>query len=144
MGEVNNKHKYLDLEGLKKYDELIKNYIEIENNEQDTDISNLLIDVAALKLIDHNAYITADEELKSYVDGKLVDKQDVIKDLETIRSGASLGSTALQEVPAEFVTEDELSNMDYTTTSQVEGIINDSIIIATDSDIDNVFIIVNE
>jgi hypothetical protein len=139
MGEVNNKHKYLDLEGLKKYDELIKNYIEIENNEQDTDISNLLIDVAALKLIDHNAYITADEELKSYVDGKLVDKQDVIKDLETIRSGASLGSTALQEVPAEFVTEDELSNMDYTTTSQVEGIINDSIIIATDSDIDNVF-----
>jgi hypothetical protein len=139
MGEVNNKHKYLDLEGLKKYDELIKNYIEIENNEQDTDISNLLIDVAALKLIDHNAYITADEELKSYVDGKLVDKQDVIKDLETIRSGASLGSTALQEVPAEFVTEDELSNMDYTTTSQVEGIINDSIIIATDSDIDNMF-----
>ena len=139
MGEVNNKHKYLDLEGLKKYDELIKNYIEIENNEQSTDISNLLIDVAALKLIDHNAYITADEELKSYVDGKLVDKQDVIKDLETIRSGASLGSTALQEIPAEFVTEDELSNMDYTTTSQVEGIINDSIIIATDSDIDNVF-----
>ena len=140
MGEVNNKHKYLDLDGLKKYDELIKNYIEIENNEQATDISNLLIDVAALKLIDHNAYITADEELKSYVDGKLVDKQDVIEDLETIREGAAAGATALQEVPEEFITEDELSNMNYTTTTQVEGLINDSINIATDSDIDNLFI----
>ena len=177
MGEVINKNKYLDFDGLKKYDELIKNYIELGNdtisesvastvasiidgapesfdtlkeiaawiadNDHASDVSNLLIDVAALKSIDHTAYISADEKLevllKEYVDNKVVAKQDIISDLAEIRSGASLGSTALQIVPEEYVTEDELTNMDYTTTTQVAGIINDSIIIATDSDIDNMF-----
>lgn len=36
-------------------------------------------------------------------------KQSIITDLETIRSGAALGATALQEVPSEYVTETELS-----------------------------------
>lgn len=39
----------------------------------------------------------------------LSNKQDVISDLETIRSGAALGATALQEIPDEYVTEDELA-----------------------------------
>ena len=37
-------------------------------------------------------------------------KQDIISDLETIRSGASAGATALQTVPSEYITETELSN----------------------------------
>lgn len=44
-------------------------------------------------------------------------KQDVISDLAAIRSGASKGATALQSVPSEYVTEDELTNKGYATTS---------------------------
>lgn len=53
--------------------------------------------------------------LKSDISGK----QDVISDLETIRSGAKLGSTALQEIPAEYITEEELSGKSFATTEYV-------------------------
>ena len=58
-------------------------------------------------------------------------KQDTITDLETIRSGAALGATALQEVPAEYVTEDELTGKGYLTA--------DDFTFAQDSDIDDLF-----
>ena len=38
---------------------------------------------------------------KTYVDGELADKQDVISDLATIRSGASAGATAVQPATME-------------------------------------------
>ena len=44
-------------------------------------------------------------------------KQDKIEDLDVIREGAGLGTTALQFVPAEYVTETELINKGYATTS---------------------------
>lgn len=146
-----DKNKYLDFDGLKKYDELIKNYISsntdsaiasvidgapesfdtlkeisawIVDNDHSSDVSELLLDVAALKAIDHNAYIQADinleTSLKGYVDTKIDEKQDVISDLDDIRSGAALGYTALQGVPEEYITEDE-------------------ILIVSDSDIDDIF-----
>lgn len=40
-------------------------------------------------------------------------KQDVITDLETIRSGASLGATALQEVPSEYATEQWVNSQGF-------------------------------
>ena len=43
-------------------------------------------------------------------------KQDVIDDLDEIRSGASKGATALQSVPAEYVTETELDAKGYLTS----------------------------
>ena len=43
-------------------------------------------------------------------------KQDKISDLETIRSGAAKGATALQSVPSEYVTETELNNKGYLTS----------------------------
>lgn len=46
-------------------------------------------------------------------------KQDVISDLAAIRDGASKGATALQSVPSEYVTETELTNKGYATTSSV-------------------------
>jgi hypothetical protein len=58
-------------------------------------------------------------------------KQDTITDLETIRSGAALGATALQEVPAEYVTEDELTGKGYLTA--------DDFTFAQDSEIDALF-----
>ena len=45
-------------------------------------------------------------------------KQDVITDLDTIRSGAAAGATALQEIPAEYVTESELDGKGYLTEHQ--------------------------
>ena len=53
--------------------------------------------------------------LKSDISGK----QDVISDLETIRSGAKLGATALQEIPDEYITEEELSGKSFATTEYV-------------------------
>ena len=77
-------------------------------------------------------------DAKSYVDGKgyattaQVDaKQDVISDLETIRSGAAAGATALQAVPAEYVTETELTGKGYLTA--------DDLVFAEDADIDALF-----
>ena len=44
-------------------------------------------------------------------------KQDKIADLDAIRSGAAAGATALQSVPAEYITESELTAKGYATTS---------------------------
>ena len=43
--------------------------------------------------------------VKAYVDDAVAGKQDTISDLDTIRSGAEKGATALQSVPDEYVTE---------------------------------------
>ena len=139
------KNKYLDFGGLKKYDELIKGYIALGNESfaSASDVSSLKIDVDALKGIDHNAYIAADTELenslKVYVNDKVDSKQNVISDLETIRSGAAAGTTALQEVPEEYVTETELSGKKYATESQVEDLIDSAVITASNDDIDELF-----
>jgi hypothetical protein len=129
MGEVISKNKYLDFNGLEKYDKLIKSYIALANKSlaNASDVSALQIDVAALKAIDHNAYISADKELetsiKEYINGEMNLKQDVIEDLDAIRSGAAKGATALQDVPDEYITEGELADKEYTTTTQVENLI---------------------
>ena len=47
---------------------------------------------------------------------ELATKQDVISDLDSIRSGAAKGETALQSVPSEYVTETELNNKGYLTS----------------------------
>ena len=147
MGEVISKNKYLDFNGLEKYDKLIKSYIALANKSlaNASDVSALQIDVAALKAIDHNAYISADKELetsiKEYINGEMNLKQDVIEDLDVIRSGAAKGATALQDVPDKYITEEELSDKEYTTTSQVENLIDNVVAtaIASDNDIDEIF-----
>lgn len=48
-------------------------------------------------------------------------KQDVIKDLGDIRSGAARGMTALQEIPDNYVTEDELNERNYLTISNADS-----------------------
>ena len=48
-------------------------------------------------------------------------KQDAIDDLSEIRTNANLAKTALQEVPAEYVTETELAGMNYATITQVNA-----------------------
>ena len=58
---------------------------------------------------------------KITVDNKLKQKQGSIRDLATIREGAAKGATALQSVPSEYVTEDELLGKGYATVSQVNA-----------------------
>ena len=53
-----------------------------------------------------NIEVAANVDLSSYATkSELYTKQNLITDLETIRSGAALGATALQSVPSEYATE---------------------------------------
>ena len=60
--------------------------------------------------IDAKGYLTEHQDISG--------KQDTISDLETIRSGAEKGATALQTVPSEYVTETELNAKGYLTSHQ--------------------------
>lgn len=143
MSEVNNRKNFLDYSGLEKYDKLIKSYIAKNNKSlaSASDVSVLQVEVAALKEIEHDAYISADKDLekslKEYINGEVEKKQDVISDLETIRDGAYKGATALQEIPSEFITEDELADKKFATETQVEELIDR--VVASDGDIDDIF-----
>ena len=55
---------------------------------------------------------------KEYVDNLVSKKQDVISDLETIRTNAAKGATALQSIPSDYVTESELESKGYLTQHQ--------------------------
>jgi hypothetical protein len=62
--------------------------------------------------------ITLELITTNYVDdSRWTTKQDNIEDLDTIRAGAKAGATALQEVPEEYITETELNDRGYATTS---------------------------
>lgn len=62
--------------------------------------------------------ITDSEDLESIIasiEQQIAAKQDKISDLDTIRSGAAKGATALQSVPPEFITETELQDKGFAT-----------------------------
>ena len=83
-------------------------------------------DLTSLSLpINDNDKIIIERSDKSYnanISDILSTKQDTISDLDTIRSGATLGATALQAVPSEYVTEAELSAKKYLTSVPSEYI----------------------
>jgi hypothetical protein len=85
-----DKVQYLDLDGLKKYDELVKKYIASVNDALSGNI---------------------DSSLKGYVNEKVDEIKERISDLDTIRSNAEKGATALQEEDLEFVTDDDIDNI---------------------------------
>ena len=108
----------------------------ISSNESASSAADLVTRVAALEAIDHNAYVAADEvvlnsaksyadglasnydeagaaaqalaDAKAYTDAEAAKKQDIITDLETIRSGATAGATAIQEADLQFATDGEI------------------------------------
>jgi hypothetical protein len=105
----------------------------ISDSESAASAADLVTRVAALEAIEHDAYVDADttvlESAKSYADGlasnydaagdaaqALADaKADAaslyqvkISDLETIRSGATAGATALQASDLVFATDGEI------------------------------------
>lgn len=84
------KKNYLDFDGLKKYDELVKKYISSVNDALSGNI---------------------DSSLKGYVNDKVDEIKNKISDLDTIRSNAEKGATALQEEDLEFVTDGDIDNI---------------------------------
>ena len=77
--------------------------------------------------LNNKGYLTEHQDIsnlatKEELTNGLSDKQDVISDLETIRAGASKGSTALQSVPSEYITETELESKGYLTNIPSEYI----------------------
>ena len=73
--------------------------------------------------LESKGYLTEHQDIsnlatKEELTNGLSDKQDVISDLETIRAGASKGSTALQSIPSDYITETELNNKGYLTEHQ--------------------------
>lgn len=66
---------------------------------------------------ENGTWTMSTEELPFVTEEQLDGKQDKIEDLDTIRSGAEKGATALQSIPSEYVTESELSAKGYATTS---------------------------
>ena len=64
MSETINKQKYLDFNGLEKYDKLIKSYIALSNKSLVDDVDKLKDDVVDLKSAD----TALEETLKEYVE----------------------------------------------------------------------------
>ena len=74
--------KYLDFDGLKKYDELVKKYI-----------------------------TSVHDALSDNIDDKVNEIKERISDLDTIRSNANKGATALQEEDLGFVTDGDIDGI---------------------------------
>ena len=69
--------------------------------------------------LEEKGYLTEHQSIEHLATKEeLNSKQDVIDDLESIREGASKGKTALQSVPEEYVTEQELEGKGYLTEHQ--------------------------
>ena len=69
-------------------------------------------DAASLYQVKGN-YLTEHQDISG--------KQDVIADLDEIRTNANLAKTALQEIPKEYVTEEELAAKGYITSVNIDG-----------------------
>ena len=81
------------------------------------------------QLTNDKGYLTSHQDIsglatKTELTDGLAEKQDIISDLATIRSGASKGATALQSIPSEYVTETELGSKGYAVASDVTTSLN--------------------
>jgi archaellum component FlaC len=79
---IMDKSRYLDYYGLKKYDELVKKYIS-----------------------------SVRDALSDNIDDKVNEIKERISDLDTIRSNANKGATALQEEDLGFVTDGDIDGI---------------------------------
>lgn len=89
-----------------------------EELESILDLVKDKVDKEAGKGLSSNDYTNADKQklagLQNYDDTELrtaiQGKQNTIADLGSIRSGASLGATALQSIPAIYATKNDVAN----------------------------------
>ena len=69
----------------------------------------------------NGAQITGDGNIEVATKSELATKQDIINDLETIRSGAALGATALQAVPDTYALKSEIPDITTKQDKLVSG-----------------------
>lgn len=116
------------LEGLSNYDDSsIKNAI----NSLTTQINTLVSGDASVAIESFNeiiAFLNGIEDSESLdsiiaaIEQQIAGKQNTIDDLADIRRGAALGKTALQSVPAGYVTSDLLRQEITNVESQITGV----------------------
>lgn len=82
-------NKYLDFDGLRNYDDLIKKHIAKYISSRNEELFDAI----------------------ETLDNKVDEKQDIIPDLEDIRSGAAAGATALQEDNLGFATDGDIDDI---------------------------------
>lgn len=115
------------LEGLEDTQDLSAIIASIES--QIAAVSNS-VPTKTSELTNDSGFLTAHQDIsglasKTEVADGLALKQDLIDDLTAIRNGAALGATALQSVPATYITETELAAMNFATQSQLsDGLAN--------------------
>ena len=116
------------LEGLSNYDDsAIKNAI----NSLTTQINTLVSGDASVAIESFNeimAFLNGIEDSESLdsiiasIEQQIAGKQNTIDDLDAIRSGAAKGATALQEVPAGYVTTAGLQTEINLLNKQIAGV----------------------
>ena len=112
------KSKDLELYATKEFvgDEIKKIEIPTKVSELENNAGYLTKDVADGYYAAIGTTGSGDGVDKNYVDGELAKKQDVIDDIDDIRTKAN---KALQSIPDEYVTEEELNQKGYLTEHQL-------------------------
>lgn len=105
------------LEGLEDTQDLASIIASIEG--QIAAVNNA-IPTKTSQLNNDSGFLTAHQDISGLATkDELTQKQDIIADLTTIRRNAALGATALQSVPAAYVTDSELSAMAFATQNML-------------------------
>ena len=85
------------------------------------------------------AALKDNKDIVDVLNNSIATKQDTISDLATIRANAEKGATALQYIPAEYITDAELTAKGYATESYVDTKVGGLLTLATETDINNLF-----
>ena len=109
---------YDELVNTSEHPERLNDYIRYSNNVKAyilTDKNTTFKTINGQQITGNgNIEISTDVDLSNLATKEeLATKQDVINDLETIRSGAALGATALQSVPSEYATEQWVNSQGF-------------------------------
>lgn len=103
--------------------------VDIPSSVNDLGGSEDLVRYGDIQSIQNDIQTLFDQD--SNLNNGISELQNKVKDIDTIRSGAELGATALQEVPAEYITETELTAKGYLTANDLQ--------FANENDIDALF-----
>ena len=138
LSDYAKKEDLPSVEGLATETFVMTKIAEAELNDKEVDLSGYATkeDIANLASKEEVAAVVEGYATETWVNEQgfltehqdITGKQDVIEDLESIRSGAAAGATALQVIPEEYVTETELNNKGYLTEQSLNGYATESFV----------------